>query len=163
MELLQDAHFWVWIGLAVFLGALIYAKVPGMALGALDARGKAIQAQLDEAQQLRDEAQALLANVKKQRAESEKFAADLMAQAHEDAKRLGVEARAALEEQIKRRGALAERKIANAEAQAQAEVKAAAAELAAQLVEGVLIKRLAVTKSDPLIDGALKQLGAKLQ
>lgn len=163
MELLQDAHFWVWIGLAVFLGALIYAKVPGMAMKALDARGEAIQAQLDEAQRLRDEAEALLASVKKQRAESEKLAADMLAAAQEDSKRLAVEAKASLDEQIKRRAALAERKIATAEAQAQAEVKAAAAELATQMAEQVLVKRLAGAKTDPLIDSALGQLSTKLQ
>ncbi|MGZ5948399.1 MAG: ATP F0F1 synthase subunit B, partial [Caulobacteraceae bacterium] len=83
--------------------------------------------------------------------------------AQEDAKRLQVESKVKLEEQIKRRAELAERKIANAEAQAQAEVKAAAADLAAQLAEQVLVKRLAGATGDPLVDAAIGQMGAKLQ
>ncbi|CAN5746279.1 F0F1 ATP synthase subunit B [soil metagenome] len=163
MELLQDAHTWVTVGLLVFIGALIYAKVPGMAVGALDARGKAIQAQLDEAQALRDEANRLLTEVKQQRADAVKLSAELLANAQEDAKRMAIEAKAQLEEQIKRRGELAERKIATAEAQASAEVKAAAADLATQIAESVLTSRLTGLKSDPLIDGAITQMGAKLQ
>jgi F-type H+-transporting ATPase subunit b len=79
------------------------------------------------------------------------------------AKRLQVEANAKLAEQIERRGQLAERRIATAEAQATAEVKAAAADLAAQMAEQILAKRLAGAKTDPLIDGAIRQMAGKLQ
>ena len=68
-----------------------------------------------------------------------------------------------LEEQIVRRTALAERKIAVAEAQASAEVKAAAADLAAQAAEAVLATRIAGAKSDPLIDEGLKGLAGRFQ
>ncbi len=74
-----------------------------------------------------------------------------------------VEANAKLAEQIERRGQLAERRIATAEAQATADVKAAAAELAAQMAEQILTKRLAGAKTDPLIDSAIRQMAGKLQ
>ena len=163
MEFLQDAHAWEGIGLAVLLIALIWLKVPGMAMSALDARGARIQAQLDEATKLREEAQALLADIKTQREASERQAAEMLADAKADAERLAAESKARLEEQIKRRGELAERRIALAESQAAAEVKAAAAELAAQAAEAVLAARLAASKSDPLVDGAVEQLASKLQ
>jgi len=163
MQLLIDAHFWVGVALVVFLGILVFAGVHKFAWKALGDAGAKVQAQLDEAAALRNEAQALLDGIKRQRDEAEKAAAEMLATAQEDAKRMAKEAQANLAEQITRRAALAERKIASAEAQAQAEVKAAAAELAAQMAEDVLIKRLATTKSDPLIDGAIGQLAGKLQ
>src|SRR5579862_4570073 len=113
-----DAHVWEAIGLLIFVGVLIYLKVPGMALSALDARGTKIQAQLDEATKLRQEAERLLAEIKTQREASEHQAASIVAMAQEEAVRLGEEAKARLEEQIKRRGEMAERRIALAETQA---------------------------------------------
>ena len=110
-----------------------------------------------------EEAQALLSSLSAQREQTEKLAAEMLANAKAEAKRLEVEAKAKLEEQIKRRQELAERRISNAEAQAAAEVKAAAAELAAQMAEGVLAQRLEGAKSDPMIDSALEQLATKLK
>ena len=128
MEFLQEAEVWVTVGLLLFVGVLVWFKAPGVALKALDDRASKIQAALDEALRLRQEAQALLAQIKLQREASEKVAAEMIANAEADSKRLRDEAAVKLEEQIQRRQAMAERKIANAEAQAAAEVKAAAAE-----------------------------------
>jgi F-type H+-transporting ATPase subunit b len=163
VELFTEAHFWVGVALIIFLGILVLAGVPKMLAGALDARGQKVQAQLDEANRLREEAQSLLAQIQAQKAQSEKMAAEILANATEEAKRLGVEAQAKLAEQIERRGQLAERRIAQAEAQAANEVKAAAAEAAAQIAERVLTARIAGAKSDPLVDSAIKQLAGKLQ
>jgi F-type H+-transporting ATPase subunit b len=163
LELLQEAELWVAIGMVILFGALIWAKVPGMAAKALDARGAKIQAELDEALRLRQEAEALLAQIKTQREAAEKLAGEILEEAKTDAERLAAEAAVRLEEQVKRRQQMAERKIANAEAQAAAEVKAAAAELAAQIAETVLRSRLAGLKSDPLVDRAVEQIGERLQ
>ena len=163
MEFFQEPELWVAIGLIVLVAALIRAKVPGLALKALDARAIKIQAELDEAMRLREEAEALLAQIKVQRAESEQLAAEMLANAEEETKRIAADAQVKLEEQIKRRHLMAERKIANAEAQAAADVKAAAADLAAQIAEQALAARLTGLTSDPLIDRAVGQLGDKLQ
>ena len=163
MEILTDAHFWVGVALVVFLGILAYAGVPKLAAQALDAKAQRVQAQLDEATRLREEAQGLLAKIQADRAQSEKLAAEILANAEEQARRLQADAKAKLAEQLQRRGELAERRIATAEAQAAAEVKAAAGELAAQVAEQVLAARLSGAKADPLVDQALGQLAGKLQ
>ena len=163
MEFLKDAHTWEIAGLVIFIGLLIYLKVPGMALAALDDRGAKIQAQLDEATKLREEAERLLADIKVQREAAEHHAEEIVALAQEEAGRLAEDSRAKLEETIKRRGEMAERRIALAETQAAAEVKAAAADLAAQAAEAVLAARLAAAKSDPLVDAAVALIPTKLQ
>ena len=163
MELFTDAHFWVGVALVIFIGILVYAGVPKLAARALDAKAKQVQDQLDEANRLREEANALLVQIQAQKLRSEQLAGEIMANAQAEAERLQVESRAKLAEQIERRGQLAERRIAQAEAQAAAEVKAAAADLAAATAELVLVKRLAGAKSDPLVDQAIGQLAAKLQ
>jgi F-type H+-transporting ATPase subunit b len=163
MELLLDAHFWVGVAFVVFLGVLVFAGVHKFAWKALGDAGAKVQAQLDEAEALRREAQELLAQVKQQKEAADKLAAEVMANAEEEAKRMQADAQVKLAEQIERRGQLAERRIATAEAQAANDVKAAAAELAAQMAETVLTQRLAGAKSDPLVDSAIGQLAGKLQ
>ena len=58
MELLQEAEFWVGIALVIFVGILVWVKVPGMAMKALDAQAEQIRAELAEAERLRKEAEA---------------------------------------------------------------------------------------------------------
>ena len=82
----SNPEFWVLVALVIFFGLLVYLKVlPGALFGALDGYAAKIKAELDEAQHLREEAQALLADVKAQREEAERQAAavDLAAQAAE--------------------------------------------------------------------------------
>src|SRR6185369_5507185 len=147
----------------IFLGVLIVAGVHKFAWKALGEAGEKVRAQLAEADELRAEAQRLLDNIKVEREAAEKHAAEMLANAEEQAKRLQVEANAKLAEQIERRGQLAERRIATAEAQATADVKAAAADLAAQMAERILSQRLTGAKTDPLIDSAIGQMAGKLQ
>ena len=162
MELFQDAEFWTGLALLVFFGLMLALGVHKAAGKALDSKAAKIQADLDEAGKLREEALSLLGSLKVQREQTEKLAGEMLANAKAEAKRLEAEAKTKLEEQIKRRQELAERRISNAEAQAAAEVRAAAADLAAQMAEGVLAARIAGAKSDPLIDAALGQLAEKL-
>jgi F-type H+-transporting ATPase subunit b len=162
-ELLLDAHFWVGAALVVFLALLVWVGVHKLVWKVLGDAGAKVQAQLDEAGKLREEAQALLARIQSEHANAERVAAEMLANAQAEAKRLEAEAKDKLAEQIKRRGELAERKIATAEAQATADVKAAAADLAAQMAEQVLATRIAGTKSDPLVDRAITQIAGKLQ
>ena len=163
MELLLDSHFWVGVALVVFVGVLVMAGVHKFAWKALGDAGDKVRSQLAEPDDLRAEAQRLLDNIKVEREAAEKHAAEMMANAEEMAKRLQVEANAKLAEQIERRGQMAERKIAQAEAQALADVKNAAVDLAAQAAETVLAARLAGATTDPLVDAAIAQMGAKLQ
>ena len=163
MALLQNAEFWVGVGVVLFFVLLIVLKVPGSAGKALDDRAAKIQSSLDEAERLRAEALQLLEGLKAQRAEAEAQAAQMLKDAEAEARRLEADAKVKLEEQIARRTALADRRITQAEQQAAADVKAAAADLAAHIAETLLRQRLEGLTVDPLVDRAVEQLGARLQ
>ncbi|HEY2178981.1 MAG TPA: ATP F0F1 synthase subunit B [Caulobacteraceae bacterium] len=158
-----DAHFWIFIALVVLVAVLWRVKAPGLAFKALDDAAAKVREQLDEAHRLREEAATLLGEIKVRREEGERAAAQMIKDAELDAARLREEAAARLEEDIDRREALAERKIATLEAQAAAEVKAAAAELAAQTAEAVLTARIAAATSDPSIDTGLAGLADRFR
>lgn len=159
---LANPEFWVGIGLLLFFG-IVWWKARAMIAGMLDAKAATIQTDLDEAARLRAEAETMLADIRAQRAEAERHASEMLKAAEADAFRLAAEAKIKLEEQIARRAALAERKIASAEAAAAAEVKAVAADLAAQAAEQILAARLASAKSDPSVDAAIAGMAAQLQ
>ena len=163
MALFQNAELWVFVGLALFFVLITFLKVPNSAARALDDRSAKIQAALDEAERLRAEARELLDSLKVRRTEAEAQAAEMLRDAEAEARRLEADAKVKLEEQIARRSALADRRIAQAESQAAAEVKAAAADLAAHIAETVLRGRLETMASDPLVDRAVGQIAARLQ
>jgi F-type H+-transporting ATPase subunit b len=158
-----NPELWVGVGLLLFLGILYVAGAYRMMGGALDGKAAKIQADLDEAARLRADAEAMLADIRRQREESDAQARQMLKDATAEAKRLEAEAKVRLEEQIARRSELADRRIAVAEAQATADVKAAAAELAAKIAESMLAARLESSKSDPMIDRAIDQIGERLQ
>jgi F-type H+-transporting ATPase subunit b len=156
-----EAEFWVGAGVLIFLGIVFFgAKAHKALFASLDAKAATIQADLDEAARIRDEAQRLLADLQAERAAAEREAQDMLATAKEQVRQFEAEAKAKLEESLARRQKLTEQRIAVAEAQAAAEVKAAAAELAAAMAEKVLTERLAGVTSDPLVDRALGQISA---
>ena len=151
--LLSNAEFWVVAGVALFFVMITALKVPGVAARALDDRAAKIQAALDEAERLREEARDLVTSLKARREEAEVQAKEMLKDAKAEAKRQEAEAKIRLEEQIARR----------TEAQAAADVNAAAIDLASRMAESVLAARLAGSKSDPSLDRAIGQLGERLQ
>ena len=159
---LSNAELWVAVGLIAFFVIVVLAGVPKLVADQLDAKAAKIQSELDEAARLRAEAEALLAQIRQEKAEAEAQAAAMLKAAEADARVMEAEARVKLEENLARRQALAERRIAQAEAQAAAEVKAAAADLAARAAEQILVARVAGQTSDPLLDAAIAQIGTRL-
>lgn len=156
---LDSAELWVGVGLVLFLAIVVAVGVPKLIAGQLDAKAAKIQGELDEAARLRAEAQALLNQIRAEKAEAEAQAADMLKAAEDDARRLEAESKIKLEETLARRQALAERRIAQAEAQATAEVKAAAVDMAAKAAEAILAARLASATTDPAADAAITQIG----
>ena len=156
-----DAAFWATIALFIFIGVVVYLKVPGMITKALDGRIKAIEGELAEAERLRLEAKFLLEEYESKRLAAASEAESIVAAAREEAFRLTAEAKTSLEALIARRTKAVEDKIAQAESQAIAEVRARSADVAVEAAR-VLLTRQMGTKGDALIDQAIKDVGAKL-
>jgi len=156
-----DAAFWATISLFVFLGVIIYLKVPGMIGKALDGRIKAIEGELAEAERLRQEAKFLLEEYEAKRQAATTEAEGIVAAAREEAFRLTAEAKTSLETLITRRAKAVEEKIAQAESQAIAEVRARSADVAVEAARVLLTKQMS-QKGGALIDAAIKDVGSKL-
>ncbi len=128
---------------------------------ALDGRGRKIADELNEARQLRDEAQALLAQFQRRQREAESEAKGIIEQARRDAQVLAAETRDRIDEQIERRARAAEEKIARAEAQAIAEVRDEAAEMAVEIARKIIRDRMDQGAQAALVDRAISDIRAK--
>jgi F-type H+-transporting ATPase subunit b len=93
--MLYEAEFWVAVGFFLFVGVLLYMKVPGLLSKSLDERADTIRKELDEARRLREEAQDLLADYQRKQRE-----ADAEAQAVAEVRAAAVDAAAAAAERI---------------------------------------------------------------
>jgi F-type H+-transporting ATPase subunit b len=162
MELLRDPEFWVGIGTLIFLGLLLWKRVPALVASSLDARAAAIAKELEDARRLRAEAEALLTEYRNRRAEAEQEASSIVAEAKAEAERFAAESRSAISAQIARRGRQAEEKIAQAEAQAISDVRALAADAAIAAAERLIAARLDDNQSADLVKRSLGEIPSKL-
>ena len=138
MEFFHHAENWVLVSFVLFIALLVYLKVPATVGKSLDDRSAKIAKELDDAKALRVEAEKLLAEYKKKRADAEKEAADIIAAARSESEAYAIDARRKLSELLTRRQAQAEQKITQAEASAVKEVRSHATELATAAAAHVL-------------------------
>src|SRR5262245_37659448 len=99
----MEAETWVAVAFVIFLAILAYVGVPKMLTKALDDRGKRVQAELDEARRLKEEAQKLLAEYQSKQRQAEAEAASLIEGAKAEAERIAADARAKMEDFVARR------------------------------------------------------------
>jgi F-type H+-transporting ATPase subunit b len=158
----MDATFFVMLAFFVFAGVLFYFKVPGMLTKGLDERAEKIKNDLDEARQLREEAQALLANYERKQREAVKEAEEMIAYARQEAERDAKAAAEKLDELLKRRQQQALEKIALAETQAEQEVRDAAIEVAIAAAAKVIASHAKGDAGSALIDLATSDLRGQL-
>ena len=162
MSFLNNPEIWVAIAFVIFIGILVYVGVFRKMAKALDDRAVRIQAELDEARLLREEAAKVLAEYQRKRQEAEAEAQGIIAGAQDEAARLAVEAKAKIEEFVTRRTQMAETKIAQAEAQATADVRAAAADAAVAAAEKILSAETKGKMGGELIAKGIEDVRKKL-
>ena len=129
----------------------------------LDQRADAIRKQLDETQNLREEAQAALASYQRQQRDALAEADEIVAQAKADAERLRVQAENVLTATIKRREEQAVERIAQAEATAIKDVRDQAIELAIGVATKMITEKMSKTVQNELVKDASEDLMKKFQ
>lgn len=158
----MDNSFWATVGLFLFIGVVVYFKVPGMISRALDERANRIRDELESARRLREEAQQLLAEYQRKRKEAEQEASDIVAAARREADELRAEAERKTGDYVQRRTALAEQKIAQAEREAVNEVRASAVDIAVEAARRLLADKADGKAGADLFKASLQEVKAKL-
>jgi F-type H+-transporting ATPase subunit b len=159
---LGNTNFIVLVSFLIFVGVLLYAKVPGMLTSMLDKRAATIRAELEEARALREEAKAILASYERKKKDVQEQSDRIVASARDEATKAAVEAREELKRSIARRLAAAQDRIASAEKAAIREVRERAVSVAIAAAGDLLAKQMTPEAASSAIDASIKQVGAKL-
>ena len=159
---LGNANFVVLLAFILFVGVLVYLKIPGKVTAMLDARAEQIKAEIAEAKALREEAQAILASYERKQKEVQGQADRIVSTAREEALAAAAQAKDDLKVSIARRIAAAEERIASAEASALKEVRERAVSVAIAAAADVLSKQVTGDEATALIEKSIAEVDARL-
>jgi F-type H+-transporting ATPase subunit b len=153
-----NAGGWVAATMIALILLMIYLRVPQLIAAALDKKIAGIKAMLDEATQLRAEAEALKAEYQKKLKSADAHAAELKTAAEEEARQILAKAKDDATALIARRERMAEDKIAAAERAAIADLRAKAADAAAQAARGLIAQGHDAKADKALVDRAIARI-----
>lgn len=158
---LGNTDFVVLVAFLIFLGILVYFKLPGIIAGMLDKRSTQIRADLEEARALREEARTILASYDRKQKEVQEQAARIVSTAREEAQSAADQARIDLKASIARRLAAADEQIASAEAGAVRAIREQAVSVAVAAAAELLQKQMTAQAASASIDDSIRQVEAR--
>jgi len=157
-----NTNYVVLIGFILFLALLFYFNVPAMILKMLDDRAETIRSELDEARNLRDEAQAVLAAYERKSREVAEQSQRIIDHAREEARLAADAAKEDLKQSIARRLKAAEEQITSAEEKATRELRNRAVDVAIAAAAKILADGTTATEANKRIDAAIAEVESRL-
>jgi F-type H+-transporting ATPase subunit b len=162
MHLFRDPEFWVLVAAVIFV-AVVWKPAKRSLIGSLDERAARIRGELDEARRLRDEAEQLLAEYRRQESQIAAEAGAIVTHARDEAGRISAQAARDLEQAMARRQRLAEERILQAETKALDEIRAVAVDVAIAAAREVIVSEIDQQRGAALIDDAIAALPQRLR
>ena len=159
---LRNTDFIVTLAFLLFVGILVYYRVPQIVGGLLDKRAEGIRADLAAARRLREEAQEIYASYERRQREVKTQADDIVANAKREAVLEAEKAKKALQQSIERRLKAAEEQIASAEADAVRAVRDRAIQTAISAATAILGKQATAEQRAAGIDKAIDEVARRL-
>ncbi len=159
---LSNSDLIVLLAFLLFVGVLLYFKVPSTIGKMLDGRADTIRKELDEAKALREEAQSLLADYERKQKEVQEQATRIVENAKSEAEQAAVQAKEDIANSVARRLASAEEQIESARASAVKEVKDRAVSVAVTAAQEVIAKQMTAAAANKLIDESIATVQDKL-
>ena len=154
-----DATMLVGLAMAVVVALMLWKRVPAAIGKALDGKIAGIRRQLDEAAQLRAEAEALKTEYEARSARAESEAAATLDRARNEATAIRAKAESDAVAMVERRTRMAEDKIAGEERLAVQQLRAVAANAASRAAARLIAERHDGVADKALIDSAIVGLG----
>ncbi|MDE2648409.1 MAG: F0F1 ATP synthase subunit B [Paracoccaceae bacterium] len=159
---LKNTDFIVSLSFALFVGILLYLKVPNLLAGLLDKRADGIRTELDEAKKLREEAQTLLASYERKQKEIAEQAERIIKNAKEEAKAVAAQAQKDLEISIERRMQAAVEQLESAEVAAILEIRDTAISVAIAVASEVIQNHSKEVDQDKFLEESILEVSKKL-
>tara|TARA_B100001173_G_C15852147_1_gene489250 strand:+ start:317 stop:814 length:498 start_codon:yes stop_codon:yes gene_type:complete len=152
-----DATFWVAISFLIFLGLLLYFKIPGKIKSILDEKINYIKNQVNDAEKLKDEARNLLSEHEKKISNSKSEIKKMLERANEEAERNIIKSNSDFHTLMDNRKKDADNRIEQMKNQAVKDIKNTSVEIAIKSVERLLKNSLDKSKLDKLYLSSLEE------
>lgn len=156
-ELLMDTHVWFVFSFLIFAGIILKYGMPAFNR-LLDARIAQIQHDLESAENLRVEAQEMLAQYQRKHRDAVKESEAILKKAQESAEQYKAKAEAELEETMKRREQQLEDRLARMEQNAINEIQAFAADLAMNAAKQIIVEKLDKKTNAKLVGDSIENI-----
>ena len=158
----SDPQFWVAVAFVAFIAA-IFNPVRKILTNSLDAQIKDIRNKIDEAENLKNETQTTLSEIKKRQNDVQIEIQDIHKDAEKKVKQLEVNAEAKLKDQVAKRQILAEAKIDQLTRDANNLIQSHISSTAIAATISILQQKLDNQEQQKLIDKSIKELGSALK
>ena len=158
----SDPQFWVAVAFVAFIAA-IFNPVRKILTTNLDSQIKEIKDKIDEAENLKNETQVTLSEVKKRQNDVQAEIADIHKEAEKKVKQLEEIAESKLKDQIAKRQVLAEAKIEQLTRDANNMIQSHISSTAIAATISILEQKLNNHEQQKLIDKSIEDLGSALK
>ena len=158
----SDPQFWVAVAFVAFIVA-IFNPVRKILTSSLDAQIKDIKNKIEEAENLKNETQTTLSEIKKRQNDVQIEIQDIHKDAEKKVKQLEESAEAKLKDQIAKRQVLAEAKIDQLTRDANNLIQSHISSTAIAATISILQQKLNNQEQQKLIDKSIEELGSALK
>ena len=152
-----DATFWVMISFFVFIGLLIYFKIPQKIKTTLEENISNIKNQIDEADKLKEDAKNILAEHEKKISNSKNEVLKMINIANEEAEKNVIRTNNEFHNLMENRKKNAEERIRQIKNQAEKDIKNASVKIAIDSVEKLIKNSLDKSKLDKIYTSSIEE------
>ena len=161
--MILDASFWVAISFLIFIGILIYFKIPYKIISSLEQIIKDIKTQLDNAEKLKEEAKAILSQNENKLNKSTTEIKNLIKKANSEAEARTLKTNDEFHKLMEIRKKNAEERIRQMKDQALKDIKNASVKIAIDSVEKLMQNSLDKSKLDKIYNESIEETKLALQ
>ena len=158
-----DATFWVAVSFFIFIGALIYLKIPGKINELLANMITDIKKEIDESEKLRAETKSMLDQAQKKLNTADKEVNKILKQAKDDSEKLVLEMNEKFHNSSEIKKNAAQQKIRQMKENAIKDIKNESIKIAVESVKKIISTSVDKSKLDNLFDKNLEETKAELK
>ena len=158
-----DAAFWVSVSFVIFIGALIYFKIPSKVIDTLNETINSIKNQVDNAEKLKEESKNILSDYEKKLSNAKAEIKSMIDQATEDADKHVLKTNEEFHNQIENRKKNTEERIKQMKNQAIKDIKNTSVNIAIQSVESLLKNSLDKNKLNKVFENSIQETKTALK
>ena len=158
-----DATFWVAISFFIFIGVLIYLKVPQKINNLLSDKIDGIKNELKEAEKLKDEAKNLLSDYENKIDKSKKESQEIINYAKKESEKTTVEKIKKFHQILEEREKSSKQKISQMKENALRDIKNKSVKISISTIENIFRNSMGKDKLEELFNKSLEQVKISLK